>query len=784
LLALGTPAIFGIYAAYPAFSPLNYIALVPWALLALTPGERARPLLWIFACWSMQLALYPQFFGFAWYFPLVRGVLYLLPWFVFPWLMRGVRRALPRVPLTFTLPLVWTSVEFLRLTFSLAKFDLYGLGYSQAPLGILIQISDVFGFYGVSFLVAMVSGLIVDVILAGHGRVSRWKTPTVRIGVVATIVMFGLAFLYGAIRLRTLDIEPGPRLAVVQPNLEHSFADAVGVHLEQLWQSEQGIEPNSADLIVWPENAILDNLERPGAYLDDLAWLNRRKNTHLLIGSMGKSQVRKGYTTNTAFLVGREGEILGTYDKQLLFPWSEYVPFERGLQKISPAIGRLHRRLIRMGWGFLPSGEKGTETKLIDLPYEGKDLPFGTLICVENTYPPIPAEAARAGARFLVNTTSEGEVGGSVQVQLLRISALRAVETRLAYVRAGNTGISTFIGPTGRTHSILIGEQGRMIFDRGILLDRVRLSNAGVTLYVSSRDLFAKTCLALSLLFVVVGLIRRRPMLPGGGVTALLCLSLASLSACGSGTPQPLSPEEAGKALTQARQASSEGRWGAALDAARRSCGDPVVCEDAMPVLRDVFVRSLQPEAGVVFLDQLIEGTPAQADAYYSTRAFMNERSLELEAAAEDYERAIIARPRPFAYRQYANLLMRMDRPDDALPVFRDGIERFPNDTSLRYFLARTLRLRGEYEEALTHLEKLLIESPENGDSWTSLARVYAAMEQPEAAATAFQRALEADPRNVEARFRLVKKALRDEDIQEAGRLIREIRMLEADLRQ
>ena len=323
-----------------------------------------------------------------------------------------------------------------------------------------------------------------------------------------------------------------------------------------------------------------------------------------------------------------------------------------------------------------------------------------------------------------------------------------------------------------------------MIFDRGILLDRVRLSNAGVTVYVASHDLFAKTCLILCLLLTLVGLIRRRPMLPGGGVTALLVLSLVCLSSCGSGEPQPLSMEEAGTALTQARQASSEGRWGAALDAARRSCGDPVVCEEAMPVLRDVFVRTLQPEAGVLFLDQLIESTPAQADAYYSTRAFMYERSLELEAAADDYQRSIIARPRPFAYRQYANLLMRMDRPDDALQFFRDGLERFPNDTTLRYFLARSLRLRGEYEEALTHLEKLLIESPENGDSWTSLARVYAAMEQPEAAATAFDRALAADPRNVEARFRLVKKALRDDDIREAGRLIREIRMLEADLRQ
>ena len=83
----------------------------------------------------------------------------------------------------------------------------------------------------------------------------------------------------------------------------------------------------------------------------------------------------------------------------------------------------------------------------------------------ENTYPPIPAEAGRLGARFFINITSEGLVGGPIQEQLLRICILRAVENGIPYVRAGNTGISGFIDAEGRVRSVLRGRRGGSIGD-------------------------------------------------------------------------------------------------------------------------------------------------------------------------------------------------------------------------------------------------------------------------------------------------------------------------------
>ena len=107
------------------------------------------------------------------------------------------------------------------------------------------------------------------------------------------------------------------------------------------------------------------------------------------------------------------GEIVGSYVKQVLFPWGEYIPFDRIFGEHAPLLQRLHRKVTRMGWGFMPTHDPGAETNVLKLPWEGGSVTFAVLICNENSYPPLPAEAGRKGARLFVNITSEGEVGGA-----------------------------------------------------------------------------------------------------------------------------------------------------------------------------------------------------------------------------------------------------------------------------------------------------------------------------------------------------------------------------------
>jgi apolipoprotein N-acyltransferase len=147
---------------------------------------------------------------------------------------------------------------------------------------------------------------------------------------------------------------------------------------------------------------------------------------------------------------------------------------------------------------------------LFELPWNGAALPFAVLICVENAYPPLVAEAGRMGARFFVNITSEGEVSGPIQEQLLRICIFRAIENHLAYVRCGNAGISGFIDPDGRVRSILTNARGGTIAIAGTLSDTVSLSRGGPTVYARSHDAFALACVLAAAGLAAAGALRPR----------------------------------------------------------------------------------------------------------------------------------------------------------------------------------------------------------------------------------------------------------------------------------
>src|SRR2546426_630961 len=67
-----------------------------------------------------------------------------------------------RVPLTVLVPVVWVTTEWLRIPYSLGQVGLYSLGSSQYNQADLIQIADMTGIAGVSFVVAAANGALAD----------------------------------------------------------------------------------------------------------------------------------------------------------------------------------------------------------------------------------------------------------------------------------------------------------------------------------------------------------------------------------------------------------------------------------------------------------------------------------------------------------------------------------------------------------------------------------------------------------------------------------------------
>ena len=109
----------------------------------------------------------------------------------------------------------------------------------------------------------------------------------------------------------------------------------------------------------------------------------------------------------------------------------------------------------------------------------------------------------------MVNITNDGWFGKSAELnQHLAIMAFRAVENRIALVRAANTGISAFVNVNGMIYDRLVDENGEAKEVEGSLTNNVMINKRRtLSFYTRNGDLFAIACLVVSvalLLWAVV----------------------------------------------------------------------------------------------------------------------------------------------------------------------------------------------------------------------------------------------------------------------------------------
>ena len=327
------------------------------------------------------------------------------------------------------------------------------LGYTQHESLRLIQVADLGGVWLVTLLVASVNAALVE----GSRRVKA--------GVAAALVA---AWVYGAVRIESIPMREGPRVALVQPNIpqeiklgmldgkeaqEDPFQEALRIYQTHLDITLKAAE-QKPELIVWPEAALYYGLEwNP----DEKRWVQggwyRRvlntaevSRTRTLVGLIAANRAGKGKPvyTNSAVYVDPEKGILERFDKVHLVPFAEYVPF--GLKDLVFKYSGLKLEDMRPGPGF-PIWDLGGER-------------FGAQICFEAIFPEISREIAGNGASFTVNISNDGWFRDSAELdQMQAMSRFRAIENRMHFIRATNTGISAFIEPTGRVQAILPGKE-------------------------------------------------------------------------------------------------------------------------------------------------------------------------------------------------------------------------------------------------------------------------------------------------------------------------------------
>jgi len=372
----------------------------------------------------------------------------------------AAHRVLPRAPLFPALPLLWVAHEMARLCWPSSGFPWLLLGHALAASPAFVQAADLGGVLLVSFVAA-----------CGGTALLAWRSG--RGGMKPSLAVVVVALAYGFVRPATLG-EPtaGPVLATIQPAFPQRLKDDPTA-AEERWAVCRDLAAEAARegprLLVFPETMWpwpLVVAGRPGGdpvggAVEDAVARNRDSHARpmdallalapdmrLLLGVVTYALTRPdgegARPLNGALYVDEGGRWLDRYDKHVLVPGGEFLPY---LELFPEAFQRWLTGTVRAMAGFVPDLLPGPGARLMELD----GVPFGVTICFENAYGSYNRRFVARGARFLVNLSNEGWFGTSSEFDHMELhSVLRAVETRRALFRSTNSGISGLVRPDGR----------------------------------------------------------------------------------------------------------------------------------------------------------------------------------------------------------------------------------------------------------------------------------------------------------------------------------------------
>ena len=219
----------------------------------------------------------------------------------------------------------WTALEWLRgVVFT--GFGWNGLGIALHQNLALIQICDITGVGGLSFLVAMVNMMIVITLKRLKMEIGRDKLRP-HYDFNLTVALVALVFGYGARQL----FRPAPpaeslSIAAVQANVpvtqkrdpEHEER-ILDLHT-RLTETALAINP---DLLIWPEAATPLPLFSDQHNWDVVRGLAEKHDGDFLLGTVHFDQ---SGDYNSAVLLTEKAKNAQIYNKIHLVPFGEYVP--------------------------------------------------------------------------------------------------------------------------------------------------------------------------------------------------------------------------------------------------------------------------------------------------------------------------------------------------------------------------------------------------------------------------------------------------------------------------
>jgi apolipoprotein N-acyltransferase len=394
--------------------------------------------------------------------------------------------------LAFLVAAAWVTQEWFR-GWVFSGFGWNGLGVALHGNWPLIQIAELTGVAGLSFMVAFANVIAVATVrrlaLEASTRTVRPHFDlTLTLATIVGVLTFGLRATQVSLPTKPL------RVAAVQSNVpqyqkfDPQFTRKIFDQFRRL--SEIALRSNPPpDLLIWPESSM------PGPVLADresyqfVMDLGALAESDILLGTIDEEN---GDVYNAALLVSDGGEEVQVYRKLHLVPFGEYVP---GRHRV-PLLARIVGDQVP---GDFKEGKDHTVFELTN-----SDVKVAPLICFEDTIGDLTRRFVlprdnNPGANLLVDITNDGWFLHSAgSHQHLANAIFRCVETRRPMVRAANTGVTCFVNEFGRVTQKLQDDTGST-FTEGVLTGEVKVpTEHELTFYTRHGELFAKICAAVT----------------------------------------------------------------------------------------------------------------------------------------------------------------------------------------------------------------------------------------------------------------------------------------------
>ncbi|HED24144.1 MAG TPA: apolipoprotein N-acyltransferase [Firmicutes bacterium] len=326
------------------------------------------------------------------------------------------------------LPTLWVLVEYLRSAGFMA-YNVGYLGYSQWNYQPLLNITSVYGYWGLPFIIVLFQSLLILYPQRKSARANYYPV----------VMVFIILISCGLILPSTFTVDEGDSpiaAALVQGNSSQEEIIERGretVVRRYISLTEAALdEAPDIELAVWPETVLEMHINGISEHLEPLRLMADNLGVMLLYGA----RIYDGENLyNAVSLIKSGSEEFSTYYKHRLVPFVEYFPFEQLLNRILD---------LELLLGRYTAGEDITIFNI-------NGTPVGAVICFESYFGDHTRHFSAAGSRHLFVLTNDNWFGKSIGLDLhAQAAAVRAAEMGIGVTQVANSGITISFDYCGR----------------------------------------------------------------------------------------------------------------------------------------------------------------------------------------------------------------------------------------------------------------------------------------------------------------------------------------------